>query len=522
MSSFERCELGPREPVELLLRRLVDHALLGSLVTSAVLGGACADDPERARTTDPITGVDSGGTLIPEPIPRRDAGGDARAVMEAAAPEASVDAEVEAAVDAGADTGPRSEVPSDAFDPCLRGAGFPVRADGLNLTAPADYVGVRTAAGIQGAPGEVETWDNDGFTLVSERGTPCATATSPACAQKVARHPDMLEQSYCVQACVEWSLVTTRGDAVERWATPPELLQLLGSIDSDDDALMLAASRGFDVTCPAPGESSSGANLRYVRTTFEGRELVGMRYASTCPVVLERVRLVVTPAGDVRELDSVSFAMPGAACVGRVPAGLEAISARSGLEGYLARCAHLEAASVYAFERLAHELRAHGAPAALVERALRAADDEVRHAHVMAQLTRERGGSVQPARVQALPVRTLAQIARENAVEGCVRETYGAVVGAWQAARARDLSLRTAMAPIAADEARHAQLSHDVHAWLMTQLSATEQAAVRAAQHAAVQELFADVPPTLPEAGLPTLAESHALLTALDHTLWAA
>ncbi|NIS36796.1 MAG: ferritin-like domain-containing protein, partial [Actinobacteria bacterium] len=43
--------------------------------------------------------------------------------------------------------------------------------------------------------------------------------------------------------------------------------------------------------------------------------------------------------------------------------------------------------------------------------------------------------------IEDAPVRTAYEIALENAVEGCVRETFGALVGAHQALRASDPSI---------------------------------------------------------------------------------
>ncbi len=53
----------------------------------------------------------------------------------------------------------------------------------------------------------------------------------------------------------------------------------------------------------------------------------------------------------------------------------------------------------------------------------------------------------------------------ENAVEGCVRETYGAVRGLVEAQTSRDRGIRHARKSIAADECRHAELAWAVHAW---------------------------------------------------------
>jgi len=56
----------------------------------------------------------------------------------------------------------------------------------------------------------------------------------------------------------------------------------------------------------------------------------------------------------------------------------------------------------------------------------------------------------------------LVDVALENAVEGCVRETYGALIATRQAEAASDPVVRRAMRKIAADETAHAALSWDV------------------------------------------------------------
>jgi hypothetical protein len=120
-------------------------------------------------------------------------------------------------------------------------------------------------------------------------------------------------------------------------------------------------------------------------------------------------------------------------------------------------CARLEAASIPAFQVLTRELRARRAPVALVSAAMCAVQDEVRHRRATAALARRYGAEPMRPSFGPTPVdRTLEAIATENAVEGCVRETYGALVALWQARHARDPVVAAAMAPIAADETRHA------------------------------------------------------------------
>ena len=178
-----------------------------------------------------------------------------------------------------------------------------------------------------------------------------------------------------------------------------------------------------------------------------------------------------------------------------------------------------------AFERLADELRAHGAPSELVAQALAARADEVKHAERVGQLARARGGEPMPVEVAPPEARSLFEVAVENAVEGCVRETYGALVGAYQAARARDLWLRMAMRGIAADEARHAALAHAVQAWCLPQLSHGERERLRRAQVEAVFELAkecqTELDPELQEqAGLPPRGVAGALVGELTRELW--
>lgn len=154
----------------------------------------------------------------------------------------------------------------------------------------------------------------------------------------------------------------------------------------------------------------------------------------------------------------------------------------------LAAMAELEAASVPAFDRLARELAMWGAPEDLVERSWRAMRDEIRHARVMSALAREHGHSPRAIEVPALPCRSLEAIAHENAIEGCVREAYGALIATYQAERARP-ALRTAFRAIAVDERRHAELAEDVHAWILGRLEAAPRVAIELARKRAEVEL---------------------------------
>ena len=128
-------------------------------------------------------------------------------------------------------------------------------------------------------------------------------------------------------------------------------------------------------------------------------------------------------------------------------------------------------------------------------------------------------------RVAPWRARPLDEIALENAVEGCVRETFGALLGAYQAASAADPEVAAAMAGIAEDEARHAALAWRLAAWLEPRLDAGGLAAVRAARAEAVatlrRELADPIPPELERlAGVPGPARALTLLAGLARELW--
>ncbi len=212
---------------------------------------------------------------------------------------------------------------------------------------------------------------------------------------------------------------------------------------------------------------------------------------------------------------------------GRRPPGFapRAPRAAAGVVGrYLAGMGQLEAASVTAFRQLRRELLAHRAPRGLVARTARATEDEIRHARAMRRLAARFGAKPARASAPEQPVRSLEEIARDNAVEGCVRETYGALVTAWQAHHAADARIARAMRTIAREERAHAVLSWELARWLDARLDADARARVAAARAAAVAELAAAATPVPGElmraAGLPSAAEARALLNGLA-PLWA-
>jgi hypothetical protein len=227
--------------------------------------------------------------------------------------------------------------------------------------------------------------------------------------------------------------------------------------------------------------------------------------------------------------DVIVAGLGTSAMCGRRPAGLRAprtVGGNTALGRYLAEAAHLEAASVPAFRRLADELAGHGAPARLCRAARRAARDEARHARQVTRLARAAGA--RPPRVSLAPPRprSLAAMAAENAAEGCVRESFGALLAWWQAATAADAGARHVAARIAPDESQHASLAWEIDAWAHTRLPPAARDRVRAARDRAVAKLADGWGETLPAAvrvplGLPDGPTARTLIDALTTALLA-
>jgi hypothetical protein len=125
----------------------------------------------------------------------------------------------------------------------------------------------------------------------------------------------------------------------------------------------------------------------------------------------------------------------------------------------------------------------------LRQAALSAALEEMEHTRITAALARGFGAEVMVPVVETRPVRSLLELAIDNAVEGCVRETFGALVAQHQAMHAEHGGVRAAMEGIARDELRHAEFSWMLDQWLDGVLSASERVAVRAARGEAVARL---------------------------------
>jgi len=144
----------------------------------------------------------------------------------------------------------------------------------------------------------------------------------------------------------------------------------------------------------------------------------------------------------------------------------------------------------------------------------------------MSRLARRFGAEPLPAEIVPHPVRPLFAMALENAVEGCIRETYGALAAHRQAFAAADREIAVAMAEIAEDESRHAALSWEIAAWIEPLLRADEREELRIAKARAFSELRAEAETEpsavlVEQAGVPDAETAQALLTHLADTIFA-
>ena len=156
---------------------------------------------------------------------------------------------------------------------------------------------------------------------------------------------------------------------------------------------------------------------------------------------------------------------------------------------WLARAFHGEASSVAAFSILASELRQHNAPPSLAKRCMRAAKEEVMHARMMSRFCAQEGGKASPLDFGTQTKRGIFELAMDNAVEGCIFETYAALRARYQSLHAENKKVRKIMKIIARDETAHAQLAWDIHSWIMPQLSDEQRACVAKEQEKARRKL---------------------------------
>lgn len=229
---------------------------------------------------------------------------------------------------------------------------------------------------------------------------------------------------------------------------------------------------------------------------------------------------------------SVSFPPAPPGCpprpvVGRMPAGahFETQEVTSELGDYFSSMAAMETAAVTAFRYLARELEAYQAPESLIAKARLAVSEEIDHAEMAGLLSQAYEAAVPHVEVDDFQLRSLFEVALENAVEGCVNETFAAACGLWQHQHAELAAFKAVMARVAEEESGHAELSWEIHSWIMPQLTEAQQQHINAAQAEAIESLYAtfraeESPHVRRAVGLPESADAMRLLGELRGNLW--
>lgn len=410
---------------------------------------------------------------------------------------------------------------------------MPERAVCIDPNADSRYQGLTLGSAFDGIA--LATRDNANlqapFTRLPSLGAPCARATDrAACERKVTEllsqenvqgwYPSTDRCGGCSLPRMDWGVVTS-GDSVVL-ATAAQLRAAVAPIETREEAAaLLVLTGGGALDC-------DGDN---VRTEADG--WVFKSTWSSCSGAKGENFTKVTRTGEIVQAGERKLRDADNNCIeGRRPAGLvpsaAATSWLSSPAACLAEIAHMEMAAVLAFDDLIAQLEALGAPRALVARARKAKRDEIAHAEITTRLARRFGGdpprpNVAGKRDPHAPSAAFA-LALENATEGCVREAYGALVAAFQAAHATDPEIRDAFARIAREEAEHAELSFALDAWLASRLSPRERAAVeklKAEAWGALAAACAEIP--APEVastcGMPSPEEARDLLAALANAV---
>jgi hypothetical protein len=399
--------------------------------------------------------------------------------------------------------------------------------EGLNPSLPLDYVALSVHRAFGNPPAPL------GSRILSSSGVPCSRSTDrAACLERLARvEQSSLEHGsawrcmspFCspeapwcgqVEQTCGSHLLATAGDAVLAAATQAELADLLAPIDTPFEAMLLAFDAGY---FGAGGVDCSG--LTGAQVVEGGFEVTQHGVNSFCWGSVVHVGR----DGAVRYLAGPNCAVPGRLTEGLTISRTD--SARpSALGEYLANQHGFESGSVESFLRLARELEVHGAPEPLRLAAIEAASDEVRHSILLGNLARRFGGPISRIEYSPSPPRSLETVARENAVEGCVREAFAALVGCYQARTACDAEILSVMGEVSRDEIRHADLARRVALWTIDRLDGSARERVQAAALDALAALKQELATSPPEElqrwmGLPNGSAALRLMTEFER-IW--
>ncbi len=323
------------------------------------------------------------------------------------------------------------------------------------------------------------------------------------------------------------SLILTFGDDVRKLEGKSEVLEFLGPIDTQQKALLWMQVNSFDITCDA---ATSAVAASEKTTSWFGLYSETLECDTPAPVDVH-VEISINVHGDIKELNrqyAPNFEEDCNFTSGRIPPGQLTLHGTNDCEedralgAMFAKHAAYEAASVDAFNHLKNELEFYGAPSSILAKIQSAANDEVRHAEQVEALALQYGCKAEGFTVDTGPIRSLEEIAFDNMAVGCIGETWGALIGLYQASHAQRPEIRNVMRQIAEDEVGHAALSWEIHQWLHSQLSDDVKTALDSTMDKAILKLKQKTAISVRTdiellAGLPSPKISYALVDQLSH-----
>lgn len=272
---------------------------------------------------------------------------------------------------------------------------------------------------------------------------------------------------------------------------------------SKEECLKLCQT-ALDSWCP----DNPGENVYYSRRALDCKDTVSEK----------RQRMVVC-GYEIQQVCAVA---------GRRPAGLDTeqivsaqpLSPMAEVGAFFAELSYLEHAAVTAFAYLVEELKAYRAPDTLIDIATAAIQEEREHVELMGALARRYGATPKVSTSAPFALRPLADIAIENAREGCVRESFGSLLGYWQAMTSEDPAVRATMERIAHEESNHGALSWAIDEWIRPQLRAEEIDAYQQAHAEAIEGIRSEIKDDPSEAmqrlaGFPTAAQAQHMFQQL-------
>ena len=248
---------------------------------------------------------------------------------------------------------------------------------------------------IPGAPLELRGINNEmgnpGQSVVASDGVLCQDDAACATAAEGLWGGALIRNDCGQIGCRGHQLVTSTA-GTPSVLTQDTLLAYLGPIDTAAEARLLAWSKGFNVSC----SPALDGQVYVVQATQD---------MSDCPIQTDTVSIQIDAQGVMTETARTKGEL--GPCVGRLPPGVHSSAKATCAGAWLAHAAEMEASSAHAFQVLAGELAAHGAPEALVQWALRAEQEELGHARTMAALAAHQGFAPAAVPLPQLPHRGL-------------------------------------------------------------------------------------------------------------------